>query len=152
MTTNSAIGTAPLGARSHSTSVALVERGQQQQRGDQPDAEQQQRDAGDPLGQPMLAAFARRAEAATLPSGVALRRGSFADSQHDRPTAPRSASSEPTSVIDREALVGAELEARAGVHHQVADAGQQMLEEGPGQADQDDQPEPVLRAAWRSRA
>ena len=42
-------------------------------------------------------------------------------------------------------LVDAELEAGAGVHHQVADARQQMLEERPGQADQHDQAERVRR-------
>ncbi len=36
-------------------------------------------------------------------------------------------------------LVDAELEGGAGVHDQVADARQQMLEEAPGEADQDDQ-------------
>ena len=36
-------------------------------------------------------------------------------------------------------LVDLELEAGAGVHHEVADAREQVLEEGPGQADQDDQ-------------
>ena len=42
-------------------------------------------------------------------------------------------------------LVDAELEARAGIHDQVADARQQMLEEGPGQADQDNEADRAAR-------
>ena len=56
---------------------------------------------------------------------------------------------EPTMVRTAQGLVGSELETRAGVHHQVADAGEQMLEEGPGQADQHDQSRAGSARPWR---
>ena len=91
MMISSAIGTAPLGARSHSTSVRWSSAGQQQQRGDQPGAEQQQRDAGHPLGQPMLAALARRAEAADLAErGRAVAEAHCTHSQKIEPRSARS--------------------------------------------------------------
>ena len=52
---------------------------------------------------------------------------------------------DPTIVRIAKRLVGAELEARAGIHRQVAHARQQMLEEGPGQADQHDEPDRAAR-------
>ena len=124
--------------------------GQEQQRGDQPGAEQQQRDAGHPLGQPMLAALARRAEAADLArAALRCRRGSLHALPEDRTRAAAVRTTEPTMVRTAKRLVDAELEGRAGVHHQVADARQQMLEERPGQADQDDQPERMRRELAR---
>ena len=67
-----AIGTAALGMRSHSVRVCWSSDGQEQQRREQPQAEQEQRDTGDPLGQPMLAALMGRTGPRTFPIGDAL--------------------------------------------------------------------------------
>ena len=42
-------------------------------------------------------------------------------------------------------LLTPEFERRAGIHDQMADARQQVLEEAPGQADQDDQAKRMSR-------
>src|ERR1700759_3802291 len=80
----------------------------------------------------------------TLPSGVELspqlidRLPSFRDSEEIGPD-ERGQDDRADDGQDRESLVDPKLEPRAGVHHQVPDAREQMLEEAPGQADEDDE-------------
>ena len=87
----------------------------------------------------------------TLPSSVELSPRLISPLPECRTTAQRVSSSAPTKVSDRASLVGAKLEILARVHDEVADAGQQMLEECPGQADQDDNADPG-RSQWRLKS
>src|SRR6478672_3064516 len=141
MITNKIIGTAPLGARSHSLSVCWSSPGSMTS-----EAISQVPSSNSAMlvtRSPSQCSPPSPAEPSprTLPSGVELspkliaRNSSF---QHSQEMGPEHGGQQDRADDrqDCKALVGVELKARAGVHHQVTHARKQMLKESPRQGDQ----------------
>src|SRR4051812_43161824 len=114
---------------------AVIERAEPEQRDEQPGDEADEGDRGRPLLPPMPGAFAGRAEAAHARQRTfhLHRLSSLPDPQPQRGGEQERA----CQGRQRPEFVAAELEARADVHDQVPKPRQNVLEQGPGQADAD---------------